>query len=134
MTLPESSARVFLARFVKGIILEQRTLEEIPPFQQQALFLVLLKTGGCVFSWSDVCPSNLSALRSADNRHLERPDIELSQTVFQLRTSRQEDEYWCDCVVSPLGEGESVCMNRHLCKWEQVQRGGIWGREIKYLT
>lgn len=70
MTLPESSAHVFLARFVKGIILEQRTLEEIPPFQQQAVFLVLLKTGGYVFSWSDVCPSNLSALRSADNRHL----------------------------------------------------------------
>lgn len=36
MKLPESSAHVFLARFVNGAILEQRMLEEIPPFWHQA--------------------------------------------------------------------------------------------------
>lgn len=36
MKLPESSAHVFLARFVNGAILEYRMLEEIPPFWHQA--------------------------------------------------------------------------------------------------
>lgn len=123
MKLPESSAHVFLARFVKGTILEQRMLEEMPPFWHQAsssCYWKRVREGfllvRCV-SFQLLCPEGLQITGIFRGHTWSQLNC---VTVKESETRRRRD-----CIASLLREDESICVNGYLCKWDESGEEGI---------
>lgn len=133
MKLPGSSARVCLARFVKGIILEPRTSEEMPPFQQQVSSSCYWKQEERDFCWADVCPSNFSALTSADNRHLLQAGHGIVSDHISVKDFKTRRRALGVSERPPLGEGVSTCMNGHLHKWDESREEAFGAEKLSTL-